>query len=113
MDPLRPGLYAIVDVPHPHGLAPAEVTRAILDGAPELAALQLRAKGWDTAHRVRALRAMAPLAAAAGVPLWVNDDLEAALAAGPAVAGVHLGVGDPGWDDVHAVRRQAADRRAR
>ncbi len=97
------GLYAIVDVPHPHGLDAAVVTEAVLAGA---GVVQLRAKAASTAERVALLERMAPLCRRAGVPLFVNDDLAAALAV-PDVTGVHLGQGDPGADDLGAVRARS------
>lgn len=104
------GLYALVDVPHAHGLEPAEVAAAVLgdrtlggrDGA---SVVQLRAKSATTAERVTWARAMARPCRAAGVPLVVDDDLAAALEA--EADGVHLGQGDPGFDDVAGVRREA------
>lgn len=107
------GLYAIVDVPHPHGHSVADMTRAVLgdrvhgghDGA---SIVQLRAKGASTDERVAWLRQMAPLCTAAGSTLIINDDIEAALA-GPA-DGVHLGQDDAGADDIDALRSLAAQR---
>lgn len=101
------GLYAIVDLPHPHGLDAATVTRAVLAGA---SVVQLRMKRASTAERIATLAAMAPLCRAAGVPLFVNDDLAAALAPLEGIAGVHLGQGDPGVHDLAAVRTQATAR---
>jgi thiamine-phosphate pyrophosphorylase len=100
------GLYAIVDVPHPHGLSAAEVTEAVLPaaGEPGAGAVQLRAKSATTAERVRLLESMAPLTRAANVPLVCNDDLDAAI---EAADGVHLGQGDAGFDDVDGVRARA------
>ncbi|MCA9704675.1 MAG: thiamine phosphate synthase [Myxococcales bacterium] len=105
------GLYAIVDLPHPHGLTVEAITAAVLgsrleggrDGA---SVVQLRAKAASTAERVALLGRMAPLCRRAGVPLWVDDDVDAALEAG--VDGVHLGQDDPGADDPSAVRDRAA-----
>ncbi len=101
------GLYAIVDVPHPHGLSVEEVTAAVLprDGQPGASVVQLRAKSATTAERVRMLEAMAPLTRAAGVPLVANDDLEAAL---QAADGVHLGQDDDGAHDLATVRDAAS-----
>ena len=102
------GLYAIVDVPHPAGLDPVDVTRAVLaerlagglDGA---AAVQLRAKGAQTPDRVGWARGMSELCAAAAVPFVVNDDIAAALEVG---AVLHLGQDDPGAFEVAALRRE-------
>lgn len=104
------GLYAIVDVPHAHGLSPREVTEAVLgdrrsggrDGA---GIVQLRAKSATTAQRVEWARAMAGPCREAGVPLVINDDLEAALSAG--ADGVHVGQADPGIHDLAGVRAEA------
>jgi thiamine-phosphate pyrophosphorylase len=98
------GLYAIVDVPHPHGLDAAVVTEAVLAGA---SIVQLRAKSASTAERIALLERMVPGCRRAGVPLFVDDDLAAATAVS-GVAGVHLGQGDPGADDVARVRAQLA-----
>lgn len=107
------GLYAIVDVPHPQGVPAVAVTRAVLaerleGGTLGAAVVQLRAKAMDTAERLEVLAAIAPLCVAARVPLIVDDDIEAALAGIEGVAGVHLGQGDPGADDVPGLRMRAA-----
>lgn len=107
------GLYAIVDVPDPHGLSPEAMTRAVLgdrleggrDGA---SVVQLRAKHATTRERVRWLAQLVPLCRAAGAICIVDDDLEAALAGD--ADGVHLGQTDEGADDVAGVRAQAAAR---
>ena len=104
------GLYAIVDLPHPHGLAPVELTRAMLgerlgggdDGA---SVIQLRAKQATTAQRVQSLAQMAPLCRRAGTLLVVNDDLEAALSG--EADGLHLGQDDPHDDDLPTIRARA------
>jgi thiamine-phosphate pyrophosphorylase len=107
------GLYAIVDVPHPFGLDPEAMTRAVLaerlrggrDGA---AVVQLRAKAASTDERIELLERMAPICAAADVPLVVDDDVDAALAVG---CGVHLGQHDPGAGDLAGLRLRARERR--
>jgi len=101
------GLYAIVDVPHPHGLTPAEVTRAVLGDKPDggrqgAAVVQLRAKDAQTKERVAWLRAMAPACQEAGVPLFINDDVDAAVQV--EVDGLHLGQDDPGAQAVDQIR---------
>ncbi|MBX7079865.1 MAG: thiamine phosphate synthase [Nannocystaceae bacterium] len=105
----RTGLYAIVDSPHAGGLSVEAVCRALLAGGP-LAAVQLRAKHESTAQRRALALALAPACRAAGVPLVVNDDAELALAE-PAIDGVHLGQGDPGFDRVAELRARAGTRR--
>jgi thiamine-phosphate pyrophosphorylase len=107
------GLYAIVDIPHPHGLTAAEVTRAVLadrlDGGEHGAAVvQLRAKEASTAERIEMLRTMAPLCVRARVPLFINDDVEAAFAGIAGVTGVHLGRDDEGARDVASLRARVA-----
>lgn len=108
------GLYAIVDMPHPHGLGAAEVTRAVLadrlvGGELGAGAVQLRAKTATTAERVAMLREMAPLCVSANVPLFVNDDIDAAIAGIEGVAGVHLGQADAGARDVPSLRARASE----
>jgi thiamine-phosphate diphosphorylase len=98
------GLYAIVDVPHPHGLDVADVTAAVLEGA---SAVQLRAKHASTHARIRMLARMVPACERAAASLWVNDDLDAALALAGDV-GLHLGQGDPGVEALDVVRAAAA-----
>ncbi|MEM7159602.1 MAG: thiamine phosphate synthase [Myxococcota bacterium] len=107
------GLYAIVDVPHPFGLSVAEMTRAVLGdrlegGADGASVVQLRAKDASTEQRVQWLQQMAPLCRDANAMLVVNDDFEAALAVN--ADGLHLGQGDPGADDLSALRRDAQRR---
>lgn len=104
------GLYAIVDAPHPHGLSPAQVTQAVLaerleGGELGAAVVQLRAKRATTAERIAWATSMLGPCRRARVPLFVNDDLEAALASG--AHGVHLGQGDPDVGDLAQVRARA------
>ena len=107
------GLYAIVDVPDPHGFSVEALTRAVLgdrleggrDGA---SVVQLRAKQATTQERVQWLAQLVPLCRAAGAMAIVDDDIEAALAGD--ADGVHLGQDDDGADDVAAVRARAAER---
>jgi thiamine-phosphate pyrophosphorylase len=100
------GLYAIVDVPDPHGHAVADLTRAVLGGRGRGGAgasvVQLRAKSATTAERIAMLETMAPLCAEASSVLIANDDVDAA-AAGPA-RGLHVGQSDPGVGDLPALR---------
>ncbi len=100
------GLYAIVDMPDPNGHAAAALTRAVLGGRGRggvgASVVQLRAKSASTEERIELLRAMAPLCEAASTLLVVNDDVDAAREG--LAGGVHLGQGDPGADDVAAVR---------
>ena len=65
---------------------------AALAGGVDL--VQLRSKATDTAARVELARALLAVTAPRGVPLLINDDVEAAAALVGEVAGVHLGQGD-------------------
>ncbi len=91
--------YAILDT----GYAPAgrlvEIGHAVLAGGADI--VQLRAKNSTTAARIALLRGLAPICAAAGVPLVCNDDLAAAMA----VPGVGLHIGQ---DDLPACEARAA-----
>ena len=100
---VRPGLYAIVDVEHPHGLDPAAVARAMLGDRPAggthgASVIQLRAKDATTAQRTAWAQAIVAVCRPHGVPVVVNDDVEAATASG--ADGVHLGQDDPGARDI-------------
>lgn len=93
------GLYAILDWPHAGGLDAATAAGALLAGRPDGPGpqlLQLRCKGADTSTRIALIEQVGPICRAAGVPLIVNDDLNAALARPGLVGGLHLG-----QDDLH------------
>lgn len=102
------GLYAIVDVPDPHGHGAAELTRAVLGGRGRggvgASVVQLRAKSASTEQRVEMLRSMAPLCAAADALLVINDDIEAAKQA--VAGGLHVGQDDRGADNLEALRAE-------
>ena len=85
------GLYAVLDVDAvaARGLDAALVAEAMLDGG--AAALQLRAKRLGTRPLLAHAEVLAALAASFGVPFFVNDRVDVALAVG---AGVHLGQSD-------------------
>jgi thiamine-phosphate pyrophosphorylase len=102
-------VYAIVDVPPPARLGLDALTRALVGAAdgPHASVVQLRAKDVTTAERVRLLDIMGPICRDAGVPLLVNDDVEAALAGAPGVCGVHLGQDDAGARNVEELRELA------
>jgi len=70
----------------------AEAVRAAIEGGVDL--VQLREKGCSTSERVAVARGLLDVTAALGVPLLVNDDVEAAVRLGSLVAGVHLGQQD-------------------
>ena len=91
------GLYAILDWPHAGGLDIAVAARGLLGARPEGPGpryLQLRCKGADTSTRIALIEQVAPMCLAAGVPLIINDDLDAARARPSLVGGVHLGQED-------------------
>jgi len=84
------GLYAIVDPAACRGRDPLVVAAAILRGG--CAALQLRDKTSGDRVVLALARAMAERARAAGVPFFVDDRLDVAIASG--ADGVHLGQDD-------------------
>lgn len=91
------GLYAILDWPHAGGLDVAAAASGLVGARPNGVGptmLQLRAKASDTSTRVALLEQVAPVCRAAGVPLIVNDDIEAALARPGLAQGLHLGQAD-------------------
>lgn len=91
--PLRvTGVYAIVDLPYPHPLAPAEIARALIAGGARL--VQLRAKRASHDERRRWAEALGATCQTADVPLIINDDLALAESGLAGVAGVHLGQAD-------------------
>jgi thiamine-phosphate pyrophosphorylase len=86
------GLYAIVDIEAlaRRGVAPVPFAERVLAAGP--AAIQLRDKRGGARATLDLLRALAPLAAAAGVPLYANDRPDLARIAG--CDGVHVGQDD-------------------
>lgn len=85
--PLPAGLYAMADAAWGD---PVEVGSALFEAGCRV--VQLRAKGWDPAPRLRAARRLVAVAEAHGALLVVNDDLEVAVRAG--AHGLHLGQDD-------------------
>ncbi len=91
------GLYAILDWPHAGGLDVVAAASGLIGARPEGVGpefLQLRVKADDTSTRVALLEQVAPVCRAAGVPLIVNDDVEAALWRPGLAQGLHLGQAD-------------------
>jgi thiamine-phosphate pyrophosphorylase len=86
------GLYAIADADlcTRRGIDLVDLSRAILAGCP--AVLQVRAKRLPSRDLLDVLRAIRPLATAAGVPLFANDRPDLAVLA--ACDGVHVGQDD-------------------
>jgi thiamine-phosphate diphosphorylase len=91
--PLRvAGVYAILDLPYPHPLAPSAIASALIAGGARL--VQLRAKRASADERRRWAEAIAMTCRPAGIPLIINDDLELAESGLEGIAGVHLGQTD-------------------
>jgi thiamine-phosphate pyrophosphorylase len=97
------GLYAICDTEtlEKAGISPLAFAEAVLLAGP--CALQLRAKDLSCATAVSLLRELAPLARAAGVPLYANDRPDVAVFAG--CAGVHLGQTDMAVDVARSIAK--------
>jgi thiamine-phosphate pyrophosphorylase len=87
---LRPGLYAILDLPTVGARPPLQVAEALLAGG--AVALQLRAKDHPVASLEPLARALAERCRAYAVPFLVNDHVTLAVASG--ADGVHLGQED-------------------
>ena len=91
-------LYAVTDRSWLGGRTLADCVAAALAGG--ATCVQLREKGASTAAVAAQARALLPLCRAAGAPLIVNDDVEAALLAG--ADGVHVGQGDAACAEARA-----------
>ncbi len=87
----QPGVYAVLDLEAlgARQLDPIEVAEAMLEAG--VAALQLRAKSLAIRPLVQLATTLAERTSARGIPFFVNDRLDVALAVG---AGVHLGQSD-------------------
>lgn len=93
-------LYAITD----RGwLRPGETLESVVETLLQngVTLVQLREKEASHAQRVAAAKALLPLCHRYGVPLIVNDDVEAALEAG--ADGVHVGQSDLGVTQARAI----------
>lgn len=86
------GLYAIIDIEAlaRRGIPPVAFAERVIAARP--AAIQLRDKIGGARATLALLRAVAPLAAAAGVPFFANDRPDLAQIAG--CDGVHVGQDD-------------------
>lgn len=86
------GLYALLDVAslEKRGLDPRSFGESLIAARP--AALQVRDKAEGARRALELLRALAPSARAAGVPLFANDRPDLAILAG--CEGVHVGQED-------------------
>jgi len=88
--PFPRGLYAIVDLDALGIRDPADLAAGVVEGG--AMAVQLRAKTAPARDILDAARRLLPVCAAAGVPLFVNDRVDVAIAAG--AQGVHVGQED-------------------
>lgn len=83
-------LYGFVDTAYLAGRDPGDLTRQLISGGVDI--IQVRAKDYTHDQRVALARVVISCAYPARVPVIVNDDIEAAIAAG--ADGVHLGQED-------------------
>lgn len=83
-------LYLVLDPLLCRGIGMAETTRAAVTGGATM--VQLRDKDGGTAALIETGRALKAVLAGSGVPLIVNDDVEAAIAIG--ADGLHIGQDD-------------------
>ena len=83
-------LYLVTDRTLSLGRSTVEVVRAAIRGG--VSCVQLREKGCSTREFVDEARLLKALLAGTGVPLFINDRLDVALAVG--ADGVHLGQND-------------------
>lgn len=97
-------LYLVTDPRLCAEIGVAETAAAAVRGG--VGCVQLRDKSADTAARIELARALQAALAGSGVPVIVNDDVEAALAA--EVDGVHVGQEDDAPEQARA--RLGADR---
>lgn len=94
------GIYLVADL----GLVPdtarllSIVEQAIAGG---VSSVQLRAKGWLDAEIARLAEAMLRITRPAGVPLLVNDSVEAARVTG--ADGVHIGQSDAAYAEARRI----------
>ncbi len=92
-------LYAVTDESWLDGRSLTDcVASAVAGGA---TFVQLRDKQATTAERIAKARELLPICRAAGVPLVIDDDVEAACASG--VDGVHVGQDDTACAEARAV----------
>lgn len=89
-DPAALAVYLVLDPGLCEGFGLVETAVAAVRGGATM--IQLRDKDGDTARRIAAARALRAALAGSGVPLVLNDDVEAAVAAD--LDGVHIGQED-------------------
>lgn len=83
-------LYGFIDTAYLEDRDPAEVTRELIAGGVDI--IQVRAKDCSHAERVQLALAVLGVAFRDGIPVIVNDDVDAAFESG--ADGVHLGQED-------------------
>lgn len=99
MNPIDLSLYLVLDPALCRASSMEETTRLAVAGGATV--VQLRHKEATTARMVETGRALRAILAGTGVPLIVNDDVDAALALD--ADGIHVGQGDA---EVAEVRRR-------
>lgn len=83
-------VYLVLDPDLCHAIGMVETARLAVEGGATI--VQLRDKQADKAQMIETGRALKAVLAGTGVPLIVNDDVEAAIAIG--AEGVHVGQSD-------------------
>ena len=83
-------LYTFIDGAYLNGRRPEDVARALVDGGSDI--IQLRMKNAPVEEVIHVAERVHPITQAAGVPLVINDHIDAALAVGAEY--VHLGQED-------------------
>ncbi len=83
-------MYGFIDTAYLGGRDPQDLTHQLIDGGVDL--IQVRAKDADPAQRRQLGLAVLGVAMARGVPVIINDDIDAAAEIG--ADGVHLGQED-------------------
>lgn len=85
-------VYLVLDPELCQGLGMAQTARLAVEGGATM--VQLRDKSASTARMIETGQALKAALAGSGIPLIVNDDVEAAIAIG--AEGVHVGQSDMG-----------------
>ncbi|TCV65372.1 thiamine-phosphate diphosphorylase [Neorhizobium sp. R1-B] len=85
-------VYLVLDPELCQGLGMAQTARLAVEGGATM--VQLRDKNASTARMIETGQALKAALAGSGIPLIVNDDVEAAIAIG--AEGVHVGQSDMG-----------------
>ena len=83
-------LYTFIDGAYLNDRQPEDVARALVDGGSDI--IQLRMKNASAEEMIHIAERVHPITLAAGVPLVINDHIDAALAVGAEY--IHLGQED-------------------